>query len=68
MSQEDERSVRAVAKAAGLRPNVFQNLRSGKTIDIKLVRATLSQFVVLSTRVTGEVTGTQVESGDCRIF
>ncbi len=36
MSQGDERSVRALAKAAELHPNAVQNLRSGKTTDIKL--------------------------------
>jgi DNA-binding Xre family transcriptional regulator len=36
MSKDDERSVRALAKAAGLHPNAIQNLRSGKTTDIKL--------------------------------
>lgn len=36
MSQEDEKSVRALARAAGLHPNAVQNLRSGKTTDIKL--------------------------------
>jgi DNA-binding Xre family transcriptional regulator len=36
MSQGDEKSVRALAKAAGLHPNAVQNLRSGKTTDIKL--------------------------------
>ena len=36
MSQGDEKSVRALAKAAGLHPNAIQNLRSGKTTDIKL--------------------------------
>ena len=36
MSQGDEKSVRALAKAAGLHPNAIQNLRSGKTKDIKL--------------------------------
>lgn len=36
MSENDEKSVRALAKAAGLHPNAVQNLRSGKTTDIKL--------------------------------
>lgn len=36
MSEDDEKSVRALAKAAGLHPNAVQNLRSGKTTDIKL--------------------------------
>jgi DNA-binding Xre family transcriptional regulator len=36
MSEDDEKSVRALAKAAGLHPNAIQNLRSGKTTDIKL--------------------------------
>ena len=36
MSQGDEKSVRTLAKAAGLHPNAVQNLRSGKTTDIKL--------------------------------
>ena len=37
MSQgEEEKSVRSLAKAAGLHPNAIQNLRSGKTTDIKL--------------------------------
>lgn len=36
MSQDDEKSVRSLAKAAGLHPNAIQNLRSGKTMDIKL--------------------------------
>lgn len=36
MSQGDEKSVRSLAKAAGLHPNAIQNLRSGKTTDIKL--------------------------------
>ncbi len=36
MSEGDEKSVRALAKAAGLHPNAVQNLRSGKTTDIKL--------------------------------
>jgi DNA-binding Xre family transcriptional regulator len=35
MSEDDEKSVRALAKAAGLHPNAVQNLRSGKTTDIK---------------------------------
>jgi DNA-binding Xre family transcriptional regulator len=36
MSEGDVKSVRALAKAAGLHPNAIQNLRSGKTTDIKL--------------------------------
>lgn len=36
MSEDDEKSVRVLAKAAGLHPNAIQNLRSGKTTDIKL--------------------------------
>ncbi|MCU0419236.1 MAG: hypothetical protein MUC38_06205 [Cyclobacteriaceae bacterium] len=36
MSENDEKSVRALAKEAGLHPNAVQNLRSGKTTDIKL--------------------------------
>lgn len=36
MSQGDEKSVRRLAKQAGLHPNAIQNLRSGKTNDIKL--------------------------------
>ena len=36
MSQGDEKSVRILAKEAGLHPNAIQNLRSGKTNDIKL--------------------------------
>lgn len=36
MSQGDEKSVRRLAKEAGLHPNAIQNLRSGKTSDIKL--------------------------------
>jgi hypothetical protein len=36
MSQGEEKSVRNLAKAAGLHPNAIQNLRSGKTTDIKL--------------------------------
>jgi DNA-binding Xre family transcriptional regulator len=36
MFQGDEKSVRTLAKAAGLHPNAIQNLRSGKTTDIKL--------------------------------
>ena len=36
MSEDDEKSVRSLAKTAGLHPNAIQNLRSGKTADIKL--------------------------------
>lgn len=36
MSQGDKKSVRMLAKAARLHPNAVQNLRSGKTNDIKL--------------------------------
>jgi DNA-binding Xre family transcriptional regulator len=36
MSKDDEKSVRTLAKEAGLHPNAVQNLRSGKTTDIKL--------------------------------
>ena len=36
MSEDDEKSVRVLAKEAGLHPNAIQNLRSGKTTDIKL--------------------------------
>lgn len=36
MSQGDSKSVRSLAKAAGLHPNAIQNLRSGKATDIKL--------------------------------
>lgn len=36
ISQGDEKSVRSLAKEAGLHPNAIQNLRSGKTNDIKL--------------------------------
>jgi hypothetical protein len=36
MSQGDEKSVRSLAKEAGLHPNAIQNLRSGKTNDMKL--------------------------------
>jgi len=35
MSKGDEKSVRILAKAAGLHPNAVQNLRSGKTTDMK---------------------------------
>ncbi|MEQ8684280.1 MAG: helix-turn-helix transcriptional regulator [Imperialibacter sp.] len=36
MSEGDEKSVRSLAREAGLHPNAVQNLRSGKTNDIKL--------------------------------
>ena len=36
ISQGDEKSVRKLAKETGLHPNAIQNLRSGKTNDIKL--------------------------------
>jgi DNA-binding Xre family transcriptional regulator len=36
MAQGNEMSVRSLAKEAGLHPNAIQNLRSGKTTDIKL--------------------------------
>ena len=36
MSEGDEKSVRTLAREAGLHPNAVQNLRSGKTNDIKL--------------------------------
>lgn len=36
MSKGDTKSVRALAKAAGLHPNAIQNLKSGKTSDIKM--------------------------------
>src|SRR5882762_2370894 len=36
MSEGDKKSVRNLAKAAGLHPNAIQNLKSGKTADIKL--------------------------------
>jgi len=36
ISQGDEKSVRILAKETGLHPNAVQNLRSGKTTDIKL--------------------------------
>jgi hypothetical protein len=36
MAEGDAKSVRALAKAAGLHPNAIQNLRSGKTADIKM--------------------------------
>jgi hypothetical protein len=36
ISEGDEKSVRVLAKEAGLHPNAVQNLRSGKTTDIKL--------------------------------
>ena len=36
ISEGDEKSVRILAKEAGLHPNAVQNLRSGKTTDIKL--------------------------------
>ena len=36
VSKGDAQSVRVLAKAAGLHPNAIQNLRSGKTTDIKL--------------------------------
>lgn len=36
MSEGDEKSVRTLAKEAGLHPNAVQNLRSGKTADVKL--------------------------------
>jgi hypothetical protein len=35
MAKGDTKSVRALAKAAGLHPNAIQNLKSGKTSDIK---------------------------------
>lgn len=36
MSKGDRKSVRSLAKLVGLHPNAIQNLRSGKTTDIKL--------------------------------
>ncbi|HEU5289091.1 MAG TPA: helix-turn-helix domain-containing protein [Cyclobacteriaceae bacterium] len=36
MAEGDAKSVRALAKAAGLHPNAIQNLKSGKTTDIKM--------------------------------
>ncbi len=36
ISEEDEKSVRVLAKEAGLHPNAIQNLKSGKTSDVKL--------------------------------
>ena len=36
MAKGDTKSVRALAKAAGLHPNAIQNLKSGKTSDIKM--------------------------------
>jgi hypothetical protein len=36
MAKGDTKSVRALAKAAGLHPNAIQNVKSGKTADIKL--------------------------------
>lgn len=36
MSKGDKKSVRSLAKLVGLHPNAIQNLRSGKTTDIKL--------------------------------
>jgi transcriptional regulator with XRE-family HTH domain len=36
MAKGDTKSVRALAKAAGLHPNAIQNLKSGKTTDIKM--------------------------------
>lgn len=36
MGEGDTKSVRALAKAAGLHPNAIQNLKSGKTADIKM--------------------------------
>jgi DNA-binding Xre family transcriptional regulator len=36
MAEGDEKSVRVLAQEAGLHPNAIQNLRSGKTTDIKL--------------------------------
>ena len=36
MSEGDEKSVRTMAKEAGLHPNAVQKLRSGKTGDVRL--------------------------------
>jgi len=36
MSEGDDKSVRKLAEEAGLHPNAIQNMRSGKTQDIKL--------------------------------
>lgn len=36
MAEGNVKSVRALAKAAGLHPNAIQNLKSGKTSDIKM--------------------------------
>ena len=36
ISKGDEKSVRILARETGLHPNAVQNLRSGKTTDIKL--------------------------------
>lgn len=36
LSDGDDRSVRRLAKEAGMHPNAIQNLKSGKTKDIKL--------------------------------
>ncbi|MBX2967290.1 MAG: helix-turn-helix transcriptional regulator [Cyclobacteriaceae bacterium] len=36
MAEGDAKSVRALAKEAGLHPNAIQNLKSGKTSDIKM--------------------------------
>ena len=37
MAEGDKKSVRALARAAGLHPNAIQNLRSGKTTDITTI-------------------------------
>jgi len=36
IAEGDTKSVRALAKEAGLHPNAIQNLKSGKTTDIKM--------------------------------
>ncbi len=36
MSKGDRKSVRSLAKLVGLHPNAIQNMRTGKTTDIKL--------------------------------
>ncbi len=60
MMENDQKSVRALAKEVGLSPTVIQKLRSGKQTDIKL-----SNFINISHACGYEVV---LEKGDSHIY
>ena len=47
LMENDEKSVRLLAKEAGLSPTVIQNIRSGKQKDIKLDNILIHEIITI---------------------